>query len=78
MARHLRSNRDYRLRAELAAARNAAGLSQRQLSQKLKRSNSYVSKYEAGERRLEVLEFLEVCEALGADAPAILKRVGKD
>ena len=46
-----------------------------QLSVRLKRSDSFVSKYEAGERRLEVLEFLEVCAALGADAPGILKRV---
>lgn len=78
MARHLRTDRDYRLRAELSAARHAAGLSQRALAQRLKRSDSFVSKYEAGERRLTVLEFLEVCAALGADAQGIIGRMLKD
>lgn len=78
VARHLRSDRDYRLRAELSAARHAAGLSQRQLSDKLKRSTSFVSKAEAGERRLTVLEFLEWCTVLGADAEGIIRRVMKD
>lgn len=72
------SLRQIRLLAELAAAREARGLSQRQLAQRLKRSDSFVSKYEAGERRLTVLEFLDVCDALGADAQGIIKRVMRD
>jgi hypothetical protein len=34
-----------------------------------------VSKFEAAERRLEVCEFAELCEALGVDAPELLRRV---
>jgi hypothetical protein len=32
-----------------------------------------VSKYERGERRLDLVEFLEVAEALGFDAPAFIR-----
>jgi transcriptional regulator with XRE-family HTH domain len=52
---------------ELVASREAQGLSQRALAKMLKRSPSYVSKYEAGDRRLEVGEFLEICETVRAD-----------
>ena len=54
-------------RRELIAAREAAGLTQAQLAAKLSRPQSFVSKYERGERRLDVIEFLEVAEALGID-----------
>jgi transcriptional regulator with XRE-family HTH domain len=73
--RHLRSARHRRLIAEIVAVRQAAGLSQRALAAKLKRSPSYVSKFEAGERRLEVCEFLDLCAAIGADPPDLLRRV---
>jgi hypothetical protein len=39
------------------------------------RAIGYVSKFEAAERRLEVCEFVELCEALGVDAPELLRRV---
>jgi transcriptional regulator with XRE-family HTH domain len=73
--RHLRSPRHRRLIEEIVRARTAAELSQRQLAKLLKRSPSYVSKFEAAERRLEVLEFAELCDALGVDAPDLLRRV---
>jgi hypothetical protein len=34
-----------------------------------------VSKYESGERRLDVVEFLEVCTAVQADAVKVLRQV---
>lgn len=73
--RHLRSRRHQALISEVAAARQAAGISQRELAAKLKRSASYVSKFEAGERRLEVCEFVDLCAAIGADPLALLGRV---
>jgi transcriptional regulator with XRE-family HTH domain len=73
--RHLRTPRHRRLIEEIVRAREAAGLSQRELAKVLKRSPSYVSKFEAAERRLEVCEFTELCEALGVDAPDLLRRV---
>ena len=56
----------------LAEARQAAGLSQVDLARRLGRPQSYVSKFESGERRLDVVEFIEVAEALGRPAVDIL------
>lgn len=73
--RQLRTVRHRRLIEEVAAARKAAGISQRALAERLKRSDSFVSKFEAGERRLEVCEFVELCEAIGADAAQLIRRI---
>ncbi|TWO67801.1 helix-turn-helix transcriptional regulator [Caenimonas sedimenti] len=54
-----------KLRSALAEARSQAGLTQEDVAEKLGRPQSFVSKYESGERRLDVLEFVEVCQALG-------------
>lgn len=48
-------------------ARQDAGLTQVELAKKLSRPQSFVSKFERGERRLDVTEFLEVARALGID-----------
>lgn len=48
----------------LAEARIKKGLTQTQVAAKLGKPQSYVSKYESGERRLDVVEFLDVAKAL--------------
>ena len=48
----------------LRQIRRDAGLTQEDLAAKLKRPQSFVSKYESGERRLDVLELREVCSAM--------------
>jgi transcriptional regulator with XRE-family HTH domain len=59
----------------LAAARLEKGLTQSDIAARLGKPQSFVSKYESGERRLDVIEFLEVCEALSANPQAILRKV---
>jgi len=59
----------------LVEAREEAGLTQQQLADKLGRPQSFVSKVENGDRRLDVIEFLELCRLLGADAAELLKRI---
>ena len=49
----------------LKRIRADAGMTQKQLAAALGRPQSYVSKCESGERRLDVLELREVCNALG-------------
>jgi transcriptional regulator with XRE-family HTH domain len=51
----------------MIAARKAAGLTQHALARRLKRPQSFVAKYEGGERRLDVVEFITVAGALDAD-----------
>jgi len=64
--------------ATIVEARNAAGLTQRALAAKLKRSDSFVWKFEAGERQLKVLEFMEVANALGVEPDKLMRRLRKN
>ena len=59
----------------LVEARTNAGLSQARLAKKLGRPQSFVSKYERGERRLDVVEFEQVAHALAVDPIRFLKKV---
>jgi ribosome-binding protein aMBF1 (putative translation factor) len=73
--KQLRSAKHRALIAAIVAARHAAGLTQRQLAAKLKRSNSFVWKIEAGERQINVLEFIEIARVLGVKAAALLVEI---
>jgi transcriptional regulator with XRE-family HTH domain len=57
--------------AALAAARDRAGLTQAQLAKLLHKPQSFVSNYERGLRRIDVLELLRIVEALKGDARAL-------
>ena len=67
---------DYdRFRSLLVSARVDAGLTQADLAERLSRPQSFVSKYERGERRLDVIEFLQVSQAIGVDPAEFLRRL---
>ena len=51
----------------LIESRKDSGLTQQQLAERLNKPQSFVSKYENGERRLDVVEFLDVADALQID-----------
>jgi transcriptional regulator with XRE-family HTH domain len=57
--------------------RKQSCLSQEQLANRLSRPQSFVSKYERGERRLDVVEFLEVAAALGIDPSSFIERLAR-
>lgn len=63
--------------AQLASARKRTGMRQIELAQKLKKPQSFVSKFECGERRLDVIEFLTIMDALGEDPVTILAEAAK-
>lgn len=63
--------------ALLVSARKKAGMRQIELAQKLHKPQSFVSKFECGERRLDVIEFITIMNALGADPLAILAEAAK-
>ncbi|MFB2642972.1 helix-turn-helix domain-containing protein [Shewanella bicestrii] len=73
MKQKLWSDREEALRNELKAMRKNAGLSQSELALKLEKPQSFVSKYESGERQLKILELEQVCLACGTSAHAFLK-----
>jgi transcriptional regulator with XRE-family HTH domain len=61
------------LRELLVAARDRAGLTQHKLAKRLGKPQSFVAKYEGGERRLDVIEFIVIARAIGADPLRILR-----
>ena len=61
----------------LSCASENAGLSQRKLAKRLHRAHSFVGKIESGERQLNVLEFCEYVDLLGADPADLLRSVVK-
>lgn len=63
----LQSKRYLVLPALLIELRKENNLLQSDLAEKLKKPQSYVSKYERGERRLDLAEFIEICNALNLD-----------
>ncbi|MER9844920.1 helix-turn-helix domain-containing protein [Mesorhizobium australicum] len=72
MPKSLRSPRHQRFLAQLVSLRKAIGLTQEQLADKLGRPQSFVAKYEGAERRLDVIEFLDITAAIDADPCEIL------
>ena len=63
------------MREMLKAEREKARLSQALVADKLGVNQTYVSKYEKGERRLDLIEFLEIAEAVGFDPLDFIKRL---
>lgn len=60
------------LQKALADVRQQRNLTQAGVAERLSKPQSFVSKYESGERNLDVVEFLEVCEVLAVDPDSIL------
>ena len=71
------SRKHLQFRKLLVLARRDAGLTQVALAKKLGRPQSFVSKFERGERRLDVAEFLDVARALGIDAARTIADIGR-
>ena len=63
------------LRGLLVSARLDAGLTQSDLAQRLGYPQSYVSKYERGERRLDIVELLDVARILEIDATTLIQEL---
>ena len=68
----IRTKRHKQLVEALIAERKKAGIRQIPLAKKLKRSQTWIARIESGERRIDVIEFLELAEAIGFDAQAMI------
>ena len=62
-------------RSMMILAREKSGLTQKDVASSLNRPQSFVSKYECGERRLDVVEFIQICIVLGVDPRPIIIEV---
>ena len=74
----MRNSSYKRFRELLSEARKTENLTQAELSGRLRRPQSFVSKYERGERRLDVIEFAEVARALGIDPLRFLAKLYRE
>jgi hypothetical protein len=74
MRKSLRSPEQSELLALLTATRRQKGLTQQVLAIRLERPQSFVAKHENGERRLDVIEFVAIVRAIGADPVKLLAR----
>lgn len=59
----------------LRKERHAAGLTQSELGKKLNAPQSFISKYELGERLLNLYELKQICEALDIKLLSFIKRL---
>ena len=63
------------LRTLLISLRSEAGLRQTDLAERLGKPQSFVSKYENGERRLDLSEVYSICEALNISFVTFAERL---
>lgn len=71
----LRTPEHQKLVTLLIAAREKAGVTQQQLADRLGRPQSFVAKYEGGERRIDVIEFIAIANALDLDPARAVREV---
>ena len=59
----------------LREIRVEAGLTQMDLAARIEKDQAYVSRYESGQRRLDVLEVREICQAIGITLEEFARRM---
>jgi transcriptional regulator with XRE-family HTH domain len=74
----IHTERHRKLRELLIAKRKAAGLTQTVVAERLGKPPSYVAKYEGGDRRLDVLEFLDLAAAIGFDPCETIRSLSRE
>ncbi|MBR2690449.1 MAG: helix-turn-helix transcriptional regulator [Aquamicrobium sp.] len=77
MADTFGTERHKALIALLIKKREAAGLTQVELANKLGRYQSFVARLESGQRRVDVVEFIRLAEILGFDASSAIKKLSE-
>jgi transcriptional regulator with XRE-family HTH domain len=75
MSQTLRSPRHQALAALLVQQRKKAGLTQAEVAKRLKRYQSFVASIESGQRRIDVVEFLDFADAIGFDPRSAIRKI---
>lgn len=78
MIKDLFSDDHKALQTLLRKFRKKAGLRQKDVAERLGKPQSFVSKYESGERRLDILELRAVCRALDVSLPYFVQRLEEE
>ena len=77
LAKSLRSQRQALVLSLLSDTRLKANITQQQLADRLGKPQSFVAKYEGGERRIDIVEFISIAEALEADPVKLLQKIAR-
>lgn len=75
MSRPLSSDAYKAMIDRLVDARRAAGIKQVELAERLGKPQSFISKFERRERRIDVVEFIMIARAIAADPVALFSEV---
>lgn len=75
MAKTLGSKRHKALIAMLVEEREAADMTQSELADALNQYQSFVARVESGQRRVDVIEFLEIANAIGFDPKKLIGKL---
>jgi len=67
-----------RLVSLLREMRVDADLTQTDVAARIEKDQAYVSRYESGQRRLDVLEVREICQAIGITLEEFVRRLEKE
>lgn len=76
MPKSLNSPRHELIKAALVERRKAAGMTQTEVAEKLGRPQSYIAKIEGGERRLDLVELMDLADVIRLDVPNLLRQLG--
>ncbi len=74
MRKNIYSREHDAFRSLLRQLRLGAGLQQRELSERLGKPQSFVSRYESGQRRLDLLELRQICQVIGVSLSEFVER----
>ncbi len=66
------------LRKQLKTLRVENNFTQVELSKKLDKHQSYVSKYENGDRNIDIIELIQICDAINVDLVNFIKLLYQD
>lgn len=75
MTQTIHSSGQVALRDALVSARQSANLTQQELAKRLKCHQSMIARIESGERRIDVVELVKICSALGISANQIFDKI---
>lgn len=75
MAKSLHTPEYEQFRKLLLLAREESGLTQLEVATRLAKPQSFVAKYEGGERRVDVIEYIEICQALNVDPIDLINKL---
>jgi len=77
MPKSLNSPRHELVKSALIEQRKAAGMSQTEVAVRLGRPQSYIAKIEGGERRVDIVELIDLAQVIGLDLVALIRDAGK-